>query len=55
MTRVSLPVQFDGKPYLLMLSELGAVERNTLGRSLGSLRDREDDIRRALDRLLTGF
>lgn len=55
VTRVSLSVQFDGKPYLLMLSELGSVERRTLGRSLGSLRDREDDIRRALDRLFTGF
>lgn len=55
VTRVSLPVEFEGKPYLLMLSELGAVDRQRLNRPVGSLAAREDDIRRALDRLFTGF
>ncbi|MDQ8030229.1 MAG: CcdB family protein [Brevundimonas sp.] len=55
VTRVSLPVNFNGEAYLLMLSELGAVERRVVTRTLGSLADREDDIRRALDRLFTGF
>lgn len=55
LTRVSLPVEFDGTKYILMLSELATVERGALGRARGSLVDREDDIRRALDRLFTGF
>lgn len=55
VTRVSVPVRYDGAAYLLMLSELGAVDRRFLGQPLGSLADREDDIRRALDRLFTGF
>lgn len=55
LTRVSLPVMVDGQPPILMLSEMAAVERRALTRPLGSLADREDDIRRALDRLFTGF
>lgn len=55
VTRVSLPVELEGRADLLMLSELGAVERRHLGRPVGSLAAREDDIRRALDRLFTGF
>ncbi len=55
VTRVSLPVEFGGKHYLLTLSELGAVDRRGLSRRVGSLAAREDDIPRALDRLFTGF
>lgn len=55
LTRVSLPVEVDGTNYILLLSELATVERGALGRRRGSLADREDDIRRALDRLFTGF
>ncbi len=55
VTKVSLPVRHDGVGYILMLSELGAIDRKAAGRVRGSLLAHEDDIRRALDRLFTGF
>jgi toxin CcdB len=55
LTKVSLGVQFDGASFILMLSEIGAIDRRAAFRSLGSLVSYEDDIRRALDRLFTGF
>lgn len=55
LTRVSLSVEFDGEPFVLLLSEIGAVDRRLAIRPTGSLTRYEDDIRRALDRLFTGF
>lgn len=55
LARVSLPVRHDGTDHILMLSELGAIERRGVGPVRGSLLDHEDDIRRALDRLFSGF
>lgn len=55
ITRVTLPVVHDGVGYVLMLSELGAIDRKNAGAVRGSLLAHEDDIRRALDRLFTGF
>jgi toxin CcdB len=54
-TQVGLPVIFGGEDYTLSVAELSATDVRRLSRSLGSLRDYEYDIRRALDRLLTGF
>ncbi|WP_269513775.1 CcdB family protein [Brevundimonas subvibrioides] len=55
LTRVSLAVSHQHQEYILMLSELGAINRPTAAIVRGSLLPYEDDIRRALDRLLTGF
>lgn len=55
LTKVTLSVDHQGETFVLMLSELAALDRRSLGAVSGSLADREDDIRRALDRLLTGF
>ena len=55
VTKVSVPVWFDNRPYVLMLSEMAAVDRRMAGAVQGSLASHEDDIRRALDRLFTGF
>lgn len=55
MTKVSLPVVHNGVGYILMLSEMGAIDRKSAGAVRGSLLNYEDDIRRALDRLFTGF
>ncbi|HZW15819.1 MAG TPA: hypothetical protein VFF66_06150 [Brevundimonas sp.] len=55
LTRVSLRVAFEGDPFVLLLSEIGAVDRRSTTRPAGSLARYEDDIRRALDRLFTGF
>lgn len=54
-TKVSVQVRRNGIDYILMLSELGAIERRAAGVVRGSLLAREDDIRRALDRLFSGF
>ncbi|WP_374571767.1 hypothetical protein [Phenylobacterium sp.] len=37
------------------VAELFAIDRALLSRLVGDLREHEDAIRRALDRLLTGF
>lgn len=55
VTKVSLQVRHDDVSYILMLSELGAIDRKVASRVRGSLLPYEDDIRRALDRLFTGF
>ena len=39
----------------LSLAEMAPISRTVLKRPLGDVRSREDDIRRALDRLFTGF
>jgi len=55
LTKVSLAVSHNREDYVLMLSELGAISRPTAAIVRGSLLPYEDDIRRALDRLFTGF
>ena len=55
LTKVSLKVDFNAEPFILMLSEIGAIDRRSAHRPLGSLLVHEDDIRRAFDRLFTGF
>lgn len=54
-TRVSVAVVLDGETLQLSLAELAPIARAELRRPVGSLKDSEDDIRRALDRLFTGF
>ena len=48
-------VTIEGEDLTLAVTELAAVERRALRRPVASLSDREDEIRRALDRLFTGF
>jgi toxin CcdB len=50
-----IPVVVDGQPLLLVLSELAGVQGRSLKRRVGSLLTHEDDIRRGIDRLFTGF
>ncbi|MFZ5669232.1 MAG: CcdB family protein [Pseudomonadota bacterium] len=52
---IDISVDHAKESFTLALSELGAVARRALGRARGSLTDHEDDIRRALDRLFSGF
>lgn len=52
---VDIEVELEEAGYVVALSELGAVSRFHLARRLGSLADREDEIRRSLDRLFSGF
>ena len=50
-----IPVIVEGDPPLVVLTELAGVQGRSLKRKVGSLLAHEDDIRRALDRLFTGF
>ena len=54
-TRVSVAIDFADERLDLSLAEMAPISRSALKRPLGDLRHREDDIRRALDRLFTGF
>ena len=54
-TRVSVAVDLNGETLHLSLAEMAPIDRSGLTRGLASLRPYEDDIRRALDRLFTGF
>ena len=54
-TVASLRVDFNDRRYALALAELANIERRTLTRTVGNLRQHEDDIRRALERIFTGF
>jgi hypothetical protein len=50
-----VPVTFNGLAYVLDVTLLANIDRAALRRRVGSLIDQEFDIRRALDRLFTGF
>lgn len=52
---IDVGVDHAGDAFILALSELGSVRRQILGRTVGSLAHHEDTIRRALERLFTGF
>lgn len=55
LTKVMAPVTFAGEPLMISVAEMVAILRTTLVAKAGSVSDAEDDIRRALDRLFTGF
>ena len=54
-TGIDIDVDYADGGFVLALSEIGSVPRTLLGRTLGSLASHEDHIRRALDRLFSGF
>jgi toxin CcdB len=54
-TGVNIDVGYGDGSFVLARSELGSVPRQSLSRTVGSLTPHEDEIRRALDRLFTGF
>ena len=53
MSLVEMP--FKGERLVLVISELASMASHNLKHRAGSLMTYEDDIRRALDRLFTGF
>ncbi len=52
---LEIEVDFADENLVLVVSELAGMARRNLKRRVGSLAVHEDDIRRALDRLFTGF
>ena len=54
-SEASVKVVFGGTPYVLSIPELAGIEPSRLGRRSGTVNDYDYEIRRALDRLFTGF
>lgn len=54
-TQISVTVLFDESDYVVLVAEMAAVDTRLLTRAAGDLRDHEDEFRRAIDRLFTGF
>ena len=52
---LELAVEINNERLVLVITDLSSLASQRLRRRMGSLRDREDEIRRALDRLFTGF
>jgi hypothetical protein len=52
---IDLSIELDGERLAVTLVELFSIERDLLKKVRGSLVDQEDDIRRGLERLFTGF
>jgi toxin CcdB len=48
-------VSFRNESLVLAVLDLSSIEHRKLGGAIGTLREHEDDIRRALERLFTGF
>lgn len=55
LTPLDVPVEVDGTTLTVAIAEMGVVERGALRRRKGDLLAYEYEIRRALDRLFTGF
>ncbi len=52
---LDIPILFQEQPLFIAMAELANIPQGRLGPSLGNLADSEYAIRRALDRLFTGF
>lgn len=55
VTAVDVRVAFNGRELVVAVGELRGSALEGHRRAVGSLADHEDDIRRALDRLFSGF
>lgn len=55
LRQLELHMEVEGIELTLVISELSTMRARELRRRVASVRDREFEIRRALDRLFTGF
>ena len=55
MSAFEIPMERDGDILLISITGMTAIRQTDLRRRVGSTVEHEDDIRRALDRLFTGF
>jgi toxin CcdB len=55
LSPVDIAIEFRAEQFVVAVAESAGVPRAGYGPKLGSLTAYEDDIRRALDRLFTGF
>jgi toxin CcdB len=51
----SVRIAFQGSDYILSVPEMAAADAALLREAVGSVAEHEDAIRRALDRVFTGF
>lgn len=54
-TETSVIVGFQDGEYVILVGELAAIDGRHLERPVGNLAAHEDALRRALDRIFTGF
>lgn len=54
-TLTSVPVRFSDQDHIVLVGELTSIDSRHVGRPIGSLREYEDEIRRAIERVFTGF
>lgn len=54
-TETSVVVEFEEVEYAIIVTELIGIDSRLLQRPIGNLAAHEDAIRRALDRIFTGF
>jgi hypothetical protein len=52
---IGAPVEFEGEAFIVSVGELAAIDIRHLRSPIGALLECEDAIRRALERLLSGF
>jgi toxin CcdB len=52
---IDLPITYANQAFVLAITEMASVDRQRLKGIHGTLADREDAIRRALDKTFTGF
>jgi toxin CcdB len=55
MTVLDLTIEIEGETLVLTIGELFSIERDQLGTVRANLSEREEAIRRALERAFTGF
>ena len=55
VSSVDIPLEFQGERLVLVVAEAAGIPRQGLGMAQGNIAEHEDDIRRALERLFTGF
>lgn len=55
VSSVDIPVVFQGQKLVAALGEMAGLPKERFGKAVGSLAQYEDELRRALDRLFTGF
>jgi hypothetical protein len=55
LSALDVSVEFRERSYTVAVAESAGIPRAGFGRSLGSLRTHEDQIRRAFERLMSGF
>lgn len=55
IVEIEVPVVVDDQPHAIMIAELAHIPTRLIGHAVTNLGGHEDQIRRSLDRLFTGF